>query len=214
MKLLLTSSGFSNPSIVNTIWELLGSREKNKLAFIPTAANIEPGEKDWVIADLVNCEQTGFAVDIVDISALPQKIWLPRLEAADVLFFGGGNSAYLMYWLEKSGMSKMLPYLLTSRVYVGSSAGSCVTGPTMKNAVQDLFNEHYEQEVSQGLGLVDFIFIPHYNSPSFPTIRADKLKQAATQVSEPVYTMDKNSAIAVNDQEIQVVAEGEWIKFN
>ena len=105
MKLLLTSSGITNASIEHALDELVGKKpEDTSVAFIPTAANVEKGDKCWLIDDLSNLKKRRFkSIDIVDISALSQKVWLPRLEEADVLFFGGGNTFYLMDCMTTSG---------------------------------------------------------------------------------------------------------------
>ena len=99
MKLLLTSAGLTNPSIVAALQKLVGKSLKGiKLAFVPTAANVEPGDKSWMINDLNNFRKTGFEVDIVDISAVSKVVWLPRLQEAELLFLGGGNTFHLMHW--------------------------------------------------------------------------------------------------------------------
>ena len=55
MKLLLTSSGFTNKSIANALLEFAGKPFKElKLVFVPTAANVESGGKEWLINDLCN----------------------------------------------------------------------------------------------------------------------------------------------------------------
>lgn len=215
MKLLLTSAGLTNASLTDALGQLL---EKpiagTKLAFVPTAANVEAGEKDWLIDDLNNCRKAGFVVDIVDISAVTQDCWLPRLEDAEVLCFGGGNTFHLMYWMQKSGLVGLLPELLKKRVYMGISAGSCVTGQTIYNPVQNLFDEQYEVEVKKGLGLVDFQFIPHLNSPYFKNITKEKLEQAAQEMTESVYALDDQSALIVDDTSVEIVSEGKWYKLN
>jgi len=215
MKLLLTSAGLSNKSIVKALEELLGkSAQGIKLAFIPTAANVEEGDKGWMIDDLNNFRKAGFEVDIVDISAIPQKIWLPRLETAEVLFLGGGNTFHLMRWVKESGLQKELPTLLKTRVYAGISAGSCIAGPTIYNSVQNLFGEKYELEIKEGLNLVDFQFIPHLNSPYFDKIREENLSEASKELSEPIYSLDDNSALKVVDKEIEIISEGKYLSFN
>lgn len=215
MKLLLTSAGLSNKTIINALVELLGEPTKGvKLAFVPTAANVEEGDKHWLIDDYTNCRKAGFEVDIVDISAMSKEYWMPRLEQAKVLFFGGGKTVHLMHWLKKSGLVDLLPELLKTRVYVGISAGSCVAGPTIYNSVQNLFGEKYELEIKEGLGMVDLQFIPHLNSPFFDKIRKDNLEKAAKDLKEPVYALDDNSAMVVNGDQIEVVSEGEWYQFN
>lgn len=215
MKLLLTSAGLSNPTITKALEDLLGkSAQGIKLVFIPTASNIVPGDKSWVITDLNNFIKAGFEVDIVDISAVSKEIWLPRLQEAEVLFLGGGNTFHLMYWVQKSGLLEELPNLLKTRVYAGISAGSCIAGPTIFNAAQNLFGETYEIDVKEGLGLVDFQVIPHLNSPYFEKIREENLQHASKDLVEPVYALDDNSAIKFVDGKIEVVSEGKYLTFN
>ncbi|MGI8935211.1 MAG: Type 1 glutamine amidotransferase-like domain-containing protein, partial [Phormidesmis sp.] len=44
------------------------------------------------------------------------------------IFVNGGSIDYQMYVFKKSGFAKLLPKLLETKVYVGSSAGSMVIG--------------------------------------------------------------------------------------
>ena len=76
MKLLLTSNGFSDQAIADALFELVGKAPKEiRLAFIPTAANVEMGDKWWFINDLINIKKQNFkSVSIVDISAVPENI--------------------------------------------------------------------------------------------------------------------------------------------
>ena len=137
MKLLLTSNGIANKSIARSLRKLLGKPfSKSKLIFIPTASNFSDGDKQYLINDLHNIAKLGFKkINILNIDAMPQeKIWRPRIEEADVILIGGGNTFYLMRWLKKSGLSKALPQLLKKKIYVGISAGSIVTGPNLKLA--------------------------------------------------------------------------------
>jgi len=215
MKLLLTSAGLSNPSINKALEDLLGKSVKGvKLAFIPTAANVEQGDKSWMIDDINNFRNAGFEVDIVDISAVSKETWLPRLQEAEVLFLGGGNTFHLMHWVKKSGLQEELPNLLKSRIYAGISAGSCIAGPTIYNSVQNLFGEKYELEIIDGLGLVNIQIIPHLNSPYFDKIREENLKEASKDLKEPVYALDDDSALTVVDGKVEIVSEGKYLTFN
>lgn len=96
MKLLLTSGGMKNKSIANALRELLGKPfEESSLAFIPTAADVKSNDKSWLVTDLYKFHQLGFKTfDIVDIAALPFEIFMPHLEAADVIVFGGGHTYF------------------------------------------------------------------------------------------------------------------------
>ncbi|MFZ2188738.1 MAG: Type 1 glutamine amidotransferase-like domain-containing protein [Candidatus Moraniibacteriota bacterium] len=215
MKLLLTSAGLSNKSISNALLELTERPfSELNLAFIPTASNVEEGDKDWVINDLIYCKNLGFkSIDIVDISAIPRDLWFPRLQVADVLMFEGGNTFHLMHWLEKSGLKELLPEMLKTKVYVGISAGAMVT--SRKNSFLKLYYQgEYEHEDENGLGLVDFQIRPHLNSPYFSGLNLENLEKIAKDFPETFYALDDNSAIKIEDGKIEIISEGVWKKFN
>ena len=218
MKLLLTSNGLCNKSITNALKELIDKPlPKSNLAFIPTAANVEEGDKWWLINDLQNCKNVGFqVVDIIDISALTREQWLPRLKSADVLLFGGGNTFHLIHWIRKSGLDKLLPNLLKTRVYVGISAGSMVTGPNIRlsesRKLYYLDIKNYQDDA--GLGLVNFTIRPHLNNNYFPNVRKENLAKLTKEIPEPIYALDDESAIKVDGKKIQIVSEGQYLAFN
>lgn len=216
MKLFLTSAGISNQKLADAFVDLIGlSKDEIKVVFIPTASNVEEGDKSWLIDDYSNLKELGLgSIDIVDISAISEKIWKPRLDHANVLFLGGGNTFHLMRWIKESGLERQLPKLLETRVYAGISAGSCIAGPTIYNSVQNLFGEQYDLKIEKGLGLVDFQFIPHLNSQFFTKITKENLEVASKDLKEPVYALDDNSAIIINDDNIEIVSTGKWLRFN
>ena len=87
MKLLLTSGGITNKSIAEALWELVGKKpEDTSLVFVPTASNVEVGDKGWLIEDLKNLQKQNFrSIDIADISALPKEVWLPKFQKVYIL---------------------------------------------------------------------------------------------------------------------------------
>lgn len=218
MKLLLTSGGLENKSIIKALQELvIKPFGVLKIAFIPTAANIEEGDKSWLIGDLNVCKQLDFAsIDIVDISALPKKVWLKKLNEADILMVEGGNTYHLMYWFNKSGLSQELPELLKLKVYIGISAGTMVMTPSIINAnyekkpVQDINETIYDQ----GLSLVNFMIEPHINSQYFPDSTFENLEIESKKYPHPIYCLDDNSAIKIDGDQVEIISEGEWKKFN
>ncbi|MFC1645196.1 Type 1 glutamine amidotransferase-like domain-containing protein [Patescibacteria group bacterium] len=216
MKLLLTSAGISNQSIENALQSLSEKPLKElKVAFIPTAANWGDGDKGWLIDDLVKCQEVFSEVDIVDVSALPMENWKPRFENADVLFVEGGYDFHLMRSIEKSGLKELLPKLLEEKIYVGVSAGSVVMTPSLfLEEGKLLYDEELEGwETSEGLSLVDFCIVPHYNSDSFPNVNDENVAEIAKTIEQPIYVFDDNSAIKIVDGEIEVISEGKWKKF-
>ncbi len=219
MKQFLTSNGLCNDTLKQEFIKLVGKKpEEIKIAFVPTAANIIDEEKDWLIDDMYNIKSIGAEIDIVDISALPKEIWLPRLEKADVLFFGGGDSEHLLNWVKKTGLDKMLPELLKTRVYAGISAGSMITCPNLFLNDKDS-QIYYEGKTfksnDQALNYNEFYFRPHYNSGYFSRANYDNLKELSANFKETIYAIDDNSAIIVDGDQVKVVSEGDkWEIFN
>lgn len=217
MKLLLTSSGLENKSIINALANLLQKPfSESKIAFIPTAANLEDGDKWWLIDDLKSLQELKFrSLDIVDISALPEKIWKERLNDVDVIFISGGNTYHLMYWFNKSGFSKFLPELLKTKIYVGVSAGTVVATPNIINAESEkqIVVDNYKNVNDKGLFLVDFMIEPHINSQYFPEFTFDFVKKESQKFSFPIYAIDDNTAIKIDGEKLEVISEGVWKKF-
>ncbi len=217
MKLLLTSAGFTNMAIINALLSLVEKPlDELKLAFIPTAANVEEDDKGWLIDDMMNIKKLGLlSIDIVDISALSKEIVQKRLTAANIFVFGGGNTFHLMHWIEKSGLKDSLAELIKTRVYVGISAGSMVaTKSLVLSDSKMLYSEHTGGVDSmEGLGFVDFHIRPHLNSLFFPNVTVEKVGEIAQTVQESIYAIDDDTAIKVVDGAIQVVSEGKWKKY-
>lgn len=228
MKLLLTSGGLTTKSMVNTLQKLVGRPFKNLNAvFIPTAANAEEGDKWWLIEDLDNAKKLKFkSLDIVDIAALKPELMEKRVQKADIIFVGGGNSFYLSYWMQKSGFLNLLPELLKTKVYVGISAGSMAVTASLRvssdalEKFNQLSDEEYEELGPKGESsaktakLVAFVIRPHLNSKWFPKIRLKYLSKIAKELPMTMYAIDDKTAIKVLDGKVEIVSEGRWKKFN
>jgi dipeptidase E len=170
-----------------------------------------------LIEDLNNLKKQNFkSIDIADISALDEKIWKQKIEAADVLYFEGGNSYHLMEWISKSGLGYLLPDLLKTKVYVGVSAGSMVASKDLNLKIsQSIYEEDLDRlEELGGLNFIDFYILPHLNSPYFEKVRESLISTSLQGVSDKVYALDDNSALKVDGDTIQVVSEGAWLVFN
>ena len=217
MKLLLTSAGIRNQTILEALDQLVGKPlDQLKIAFIPPAANLEEGDKDWLIDDLRRLSFLKFKeIDIVDISALPQKIWQKRLENADVIFVEGGNTYHLMYWFNKSGLSKILTKLLETKIYIGVSAGTIIATPSLINAdfESEPLKDIDEEIFDGGLNLVNFMVEPHINSKYFPDSTLDNLEKRSKNYKSSIYGIDDETAIKVDGDNIEVVSNGIWKKF-
>jgi len=217
MKLLLTSAGIKNKSIAQAVLDLVAiPANKVKIVFIPTAANVEEGDKGWLIDDLGHFQEQKYeSIDIVDIAAVPEKVWRPRIEGANLICFGGGNEQYLARIIRESGLKELLPDLLKTRVYMGISAGSMVAGTFLpKNLLEVVYPEnHFEEELEASLAYVNCNFIPHLNSPHFPNVRKETL-ESLKGLEATLYGLDDQSALKIVDDQIEIISEGETTSFS
>jgi dipeptidase E len=219
MKLLLTSGGITNQTIAKALLDMVGKKtEEIILAFIPTAANVESNDKGWFVENLNQLKQQKYKkLDIVDISALPKWNWQQRLGDADVLFFSGGVTPHLMKWIQESGLEKLLPEFLKTKVWVGISAGSIVVSPTLVLSNQEkirAYEEKFGYKGEKGLGLVDFYIRPHFNTPGFPHTGKEALQEIAKKIPKTIYALDDQMAIKVIDGKVEVIGEGDYLVFN
>ena len=226
MKLLLTSSGITNDTLARELESLAGKKfNELNIAFIPTAGLCDMGEKGWLIYDMSRLKNRGAEIDIVDIAQLPESDIIKRLEWSDVIFVGGGNTFYLSYWMQKSGLFDTLPKLLETRVYAGISAGSMVASSTIRTASQAYKSEHFYDESYEEFGpegrssagsmkWVDFAFRPHLNSRYFPEVTQDKMQKIADVINVDMYVVDDDCAVKVDGDDVSVVGDGEWYLLN
>ncbi len=222
MKFLLTSAGIKNTSIRNALLELLDKPISESSALcIPTAGYALSVDGAWRGAvgawrficgqepRTPMCELGWKSLGVLELTALPsiaKELWVPTVEATDVLLVNGGDPLYLCYWMRQSGLANLLP-LLRETVYVGLSAGSMVMAP---NIGEDFVMWKPPTGGDETLGVVDFSIFPHLDHPDLPeNTMADAVKWAAG-MRVPCYAIDDETAIQVVDGEIKIVSEGHW----
>lgn len=219
MKLVLTSGGISNKSILNKLKEFIGMDFHNlNLLFCITASAYDGGcMNSWLIDDLKMLDNLGFNIDVCDINGIPKDKLFSRLEWADVLYFEGGNTQWLMESIKRLELENILKEMLNDKIWIGASAGSCVLCPTISNACQDLYDEDVSEFTKDGLGFVDFQFMPHLDNEMCYNIAYDKIVESSKKLSlkdgKELYALDDNSALFVRDFEVEVVSEGKWFKL-
>ena len=204
MKLVLCSEGFYTPNTVQACVELCDKPQNQiSIAIINEAFAAEDGDKYWVL-DNLNDVAKNFkgGIDIVNLLALPLSKVEENIAKRDVIFVVGGNTDYLMHVFNKTGFSKLLPKLLETKVYVGSSGGSMVVGRRVStNAYTKIYGEPGNYNVTDYLGLVDLAIKPHLDSSIFPNNRPEILEKVTAGTSFPVYALRDDSALVINGSE-------------
>jgi dipeptidase E len=207
MKLLLCSEGFHTPLIVEACAKLVGKpRSQISVGIINEAYAVEKGDKRWVF-DNLNSAPANFSgeIDIINLLALSIHEVEERLIGKDIIFVVGGDADYLMSVFQKTGFDTLLPKLLETKVYVGSSAGSMVAGKRISAAAYRLmYGEDSAWDIAEYLGLVDLSVMPHLDSPDFPN-RKESLLEAVGSFEGTVYGLRDDSAVVIDGEYIHTI---------
>ncbi len=205
MKLFLASEA-KHPLSLKKLEKFVGGFDGKKLAYIPTALNGEyygawkGGESIGKVLSL------RANVSIIELEDNCFSDVLTRLSKADIIWVAGGWSGYLLYWIRRVGLAKALPgFLQQGAVYVGSSAGSMICGPTQYSAEWYLDEPEPGAGLVPGLGLVDFEIYPHYQEKLLPRIK--KLWQSGR-----LYLLKDGEAITVVDGKVTVLGKKRVLK--
>ncbi len=207
MKLILCSEGFYTQEIVDKCIEWVGKpKDKINVAVINEAYAVKDNNLRWVVNNLTSVKDNfGGNLDVVDLLALELEAIKKRLEASDVIFVVGGQVDYLMSVFNKSGISSILPDLLKTKVYVGSSAGSMIMGQRLsQKAYTKIYDERDIYGVDKYLNLVDLAIMPHLDSPNRLS-RRETLLEAAKDHTGVVYGLRDDSAILVDEDKITTI---------
>ncbi len=207
-RLLLTSQA---SAVLDVLKELLPiSSKKLKVGFIPTAANPYP-DKPWMEKDKQKLAELGLEVFDVDINNKSKEELRNLLKNIDILFVAGGNTFYLLEKVRTSGFDEVAKELIDKGVlYIGSSAGSCLTGPTIETSSWKNQDKNIVGlKDLTGLNLVPFLIFPHFKNEWQKTVEENSKK-----TSFPVVALTDQQAVLCIDGKCKIVGEGEKITFN
>lgn len=208
MKLILASNGFYTAEIIEKAIELTGKPAENiDIAVINEAYAVEHGDHGWVLDDLTRIKAAfSGRMELVNLLALDISTVKKRIQLADIIFVVGGHTDYLMSVFVKTGFAALLPELLATKVYVGSSAGSMVLGKRVSTeAYAKIYGENNDYGIDHYLELVNFALKPHMDSPIFTNNRKEILLEVAKDFHGTLYGLRDDSAIIVNGNEQYVI---------
>jgi len=180
MKMYLSSYRLGNNP--EKLVGLMGANKK--IAVIPNALDFSSdidrrnAGVQREIDDLNNLGLQAEEVDLRKYFKKPDELE-QKLSEFGAIWVRGGNTFVLRRAFEESGMDKWLLMQKDNKelVYAGYSAGVCILSPSLKGLelVDDpiIVGEGYPKETNwEGLGLIDFAFAPHFESPGHPETEA------------------------------------------
>jgi dipeptidase E len=148
------------------------------LGFIPTAASLDPNP--WYVDhDRQQLQGLGHHLTYIDLDHLSHIEINARLDAVDALYVTGGNTFYLMQQIQRKSLAgPLVDRLRHGLPYLGSSAGAAVLGPTLEPLVTlDDPADAPHLRGRAGLGVVNFVPLPHYGQEKTAALYTDILAQ-------------------------------------
>lgn len=210
MKLILTSSGLANEEIITTLEEMVGKpRQEINVAIINEAIKAETGDMRWFSEELTRLTSIiGGNVEFIDLQAHDMTYVKDRIDLADMIFCFGGNTDYLANTFIKTGFADILPQILEEKVWVGSSAGSCVLCHKESEAIQtSVYKE--ARTADQFMEYVPIIFLPHLHG--YFKFDQPEVLRASELTDLPVYALSDHAALKIIDRQEPVVLGADYI---
>ena len=199
MKLFLCSHFSSVGSLIKE------EIDNKKVTFIPTAS-LHEGYTGYVGSARKLFKKLGASVTEIDISTEAYSTIQAVFEDADVIYFTGGNSFFLMDQLRKTETDELLKKeLANGKLMIGESAGAIICAPTIQYIEQmDEKPEDYSQEDNEGLDLIDFYVLPHYLTAPFKKI-TERIMAEFSDLN--ICAINNHQAIIVNDEGSKVICK-------
>lgn len=185
---------------------------KNKrAAVIPNAMDFSDDKKlvDEKIQDnVVELSDLGFDPVVVDLKRYfgkPEEL-AEKMREFGLIWVRGGNTFVLRRAFKQSGFDKWLLSQKDNKalVYGGYSAGCCILSPTLKGL--DIVDDPgqvpagYDPEIIwDGLGLIDFIFVPHYKSDHPESAKVDETVEYYKSKNMDYKTVRDGEVVVVKD---------------
>lgn len=207
MKLVFYSGGHAQENeILDHKLLSLSRNKKLSMAVIPACSYVS----DEYFEEILEQYQPLGVKKIIKFDAdRPNSVVFKKLLfKTDIIHLGGGNTYYFLKHLKKSGLfGELKKWCSKGGILTGLSAGAIIMTKNIATAGFPAFDKDENEEKIKnfsGLGLVDFLFFPHYrNSKRYD----ESLTTYSKQVDQPVYALPDGSGIIMEDDEIRFVGK-------
>lgn len=197
MKLILTS--YLHPSLPELF--------SGKLAYIGDAAR-SYGDAPWTQDERNRLRDFGFELVELPVASTPREDIERILGEVDGVYVAGGETFDLLHCLRASGAYELLQDKVRAGLtYIGTSAGSVVTGPTIEHiAPMDNPDKAPDLHDYTGLGFIDCCIVPHASGtiPAYPVSIIEEI-QAKFGATHPLQLLNDGQALLVEDDSITLI---------
>ena len=207
MKLFLSSS--------NEALSLLSSKlpkkgKGAKVMFIANASDNIPGDHWWVKADRDALVKLGCTINEIDFRKISKADFTNAINSSDLIHFCGGSTLNLISTIKKAGIQDVISETVRKGkiMYSGTSAGSMIATDDMKLKLCKYDDEEKEMVKTitdyTGLGLVNFLIIPHTNNKDFVESNKKMIEHLSDNPAALIFIND-SQAVWVEDKKFEIL---------
>lgn len=126
---------------------------------------------------------------------IPMEHIKEKIEKADLIYIGGGDTLYMLEVWEKTGMKELILDAYNRGVILsGLSAGAICWFEKIYTDSEKISGGEYV--VRDGLGVLKGIMTPHFNL-------REEFVEVSKNYQEPAYAVEDNSALVFVNEELQ-----------
>jgi len=205
MKMLLASNG---QFLIEKGYQLLGiPRDKIFIGYITTASK-GASSNEYIKIHKQLMKDNGYSFEEIDIENKSEKALRQFFSDKNVIHIEGGNTSYLLKVIKQSSFDKILKDLLNKGIiYVGTSAGSSIIGPTIEfssHAIKGTTNKEL-----RSLNLVPFLIKSHYTDD-----KEAEYKERLKTLKYPIKFLRDGQGILVENNNYIFVGDGKEVELN
>jgi dipeptidase E len=207
MKLFLASSFEKTAAIFEK--KMKAKLKKKNVIFIANAADNHTGDKWWIKADNKTFTDYGAVVLETDLRTISKEEFTYLLEISDIIHFCGGSVLYTISLLKERGFDSLISdYVENNKIiYSGTSAGSMIVAKDLSLCAFDPEEKPFLEKMKNytGLGLVDFLIMPHANNADFTEGNVEMVKRLPKYSQSVIFIYDRQ-AVWVEDNKLEIVS--------
>ncbi|HVZ12743.1 MAG TPA: Type 1 glutamine amidotransferase-like domain-containing protein [Patescibacteria group bacterium] len=192
--------------VASDVYQKINKNGRLRTAYIttPTEKGHENDDLAWHRSNKLSMENAGFETFDYTITGKNPKALEADLKDAEVIYVEGGSLVHMMNQARISGFDKFIKsFVENGGIYIGTSTGSFImaedTAPGL--ALETYLENDFD---TRGIGLVNFLVMPHWGSSDFEE-SYKKLPYHAYQMTTPMIVLTNTQYVWVKDNEFEII---------
>jgi dipeptidase E len=180
-----------------------------RIGFVPTAGDVY-ADPSFVGRDRKLLTDWGYTLKELPLKEMQPGQLASAMRDLEAVFVAGGNSFYLLQQARRTRFTDLLADLVPKGlVYIGASAGAVLVGPSLEPiASLDDPSKAPDLDNVDGVGLVDFVVLPHYGSDASLPLYRSILDRWSHEFK--LRTLQNDQLLLVEDGRVSMLTGPDW----